>query len=508
MGKKQKEIKIKDWNYLVNYLNNAKKIVIVSKGKTNTDIHKIEEKYDICVGIKQSILLLEKKDILVMNDLEGLFGLEQCIPEIKHIICPIRTHIGSKPHNNGSNFVINYLKKHKFKGKLIFYRFRPQENKSILLIPKTCSGDIIHNFINKCPNKRQMEIHHIGLYTNLKDNETITKQILNAQVWKAYQEFYNKWIKNKYSNKKKTNILFLSRVHEGVEKNLLMKTSQNSLRNRFPGLNMKFFEEINDSEPKRNFVCFIPARYASSRLPGKPLLAINGKTIIQRVYEQVQKCKNVDSIIVLTDDARIQNEVHGFGGECHITGSCLNGTERIVNFIRDGQINCDLVINVQGDEPFINPANIDACIENFVKKKDVNPHMKCSTLHFKHTDEVEIRKRSNGKLVLDKHNNIMYGSRNIIPGMKKMDYDEKTIYHGHIGIFVYDKEYLLNEYLNCNTPYQLAEDIEWLKILEDGYKINSVLVDKNSHERGVDTQEDYDYLKEKYKDTWCESSSL
>ena len=93
----------------------------------------------------------------------------------------------------------------------------------------------------------------------------------------------------------------------------------------------------------------------------------------------------------------------------------------------------------------------------------------------------------------------MYGSRNIIPGMKKVDYDGKTIYHGHIGIFVYDKEYLLKDYLKSNTPYQLAEDIEWLKILEDGYKINSVLVDKDSHERGVDTQEDYDYLEEKYK---------
>lgn len=497
-GKKKKEIRIKDWNYLVNYLNTAKKILIVSKGKTNSDIHTIEKNYDICIGVKQSILLLKKKDVLVMNDIEGLFGLEECIRDIKYIVCPIRTHIGSKPHNNGNQFVVNYLKKYNFKGKLIYYRFRSQETKMLLHIPKTSSGDIIHNFLDKCSNKTNMEIHHIGLYTNLKDNEFITNCVKNAQVWEPYKNFYTTWIKNKYTNKKKTNINFLTNLHNGIEKKLLMKTSQNTLFKRFPNLNMKFFEETNDI-PKRNFVCFIPARYASSRLPGKPLLEINGKTIIQRVHEQVQKCKNVDKIIVLTDDKRIKNTVNKFGGECHITGDCLNGTARIVNFMRDKKIDCNLVINVQGDEPFINPLNIDACIENFIKNTKNNPYMKCSTLHFKHNDEEEIRKRSNGKLVLDKNNNIMYGSRNIIPGMKKVDYDEKTIYHGHIGIFVYDKEYLLNNYLKNNTPYQLAEDIEWLKILEDGYKINSVLVDKNSHERGVDTQEDYDYLKEKYK---------
>lgn len=507
MAKRKKEIRIKDWNYFVNYLNSAKKILVVSKGKTNSDIHTIEKNYDICIGVKQAILLLGKKDILVMNDLEGLFGLEECIKDIKYIVCPIRTHIGSKPHNNGNQFVVNYLKHYKFRGKLIYYRFREQENKNLLRIPKTCSGDIIHNFLNKCSNKRDMEIHHIGLYTNLKDNEVISNYVKNAQVWESYKIFYTNWIKNKYTNKKKTNINFLTKLHNGIEKNELMKTSQNTLVEQFPSLNMKFFEETNDI-PKRNFVCFIPARYASSRLPGKPLLEINHKTIIQRVHEQVQKCKNVDKIIVLTDDKRIKNTVNDFGGECHITGDCLNGTSRIVNFMCDKNVDCDLVINVQGDEPFINPANIDACIENFVKKSDSNPDMKCSTLHFKHCEEEEVRKRSNGKLVLDKNNNIMYGSRNIIPGMKKVDYDGKTIYHGHIGIFVYDKEYLLKDYLKSNTPYQLAEDIEWLKILEDGYKINSVLVDKDSHERGVDTQEDYDYLEEKYKVEWNETTSL
>lgn len=500
MGKNiKKEIRIKDWTYLVKYLNGAKKILIVSKGKTETNITDMESNYDICIGVKQSILLLKKKDILVMNDMEGLFGLEPIISEIKYIVCPIRTHIGSKPNNNGNKFVYNYLKHYKFNGKLIHYRFRSQDNKNLLLIDKTCSGDIIHNFLNKCTNKHEMFIHHIGLYTSLKDNNYITETILNAQVWNAYLNYYNTWIDKKYRNKKKTNITFLSNLHQGVDKKQLLTTSRNTLKQRFPLLNMEFLtKEVNCSPNESKFYCFIPARYSSSRLPGKPLLSINGKTIIQLVYEQVKKCQTIDKIYVLTDDERIQKVVHSFGGECHITGDCLNGTSRIVNFINEKRIECDLIVNVQGDEPFINPKNIDACVKNFIKQSQEDSTIKCSTLHFKHTEEVEIRKRSNGKLVLDKHNNIMYGSRNIIPGLKKEEYNNQTTYWGHIGIFVFEKEYLLKEYLNGNTPYQLAEDIEWLKILEDGYRINSVLVDKESHERGVDTDEDYEFLKQKY----------
>ena len=499
MKEKNNDIKIKDWKYLVQYLESAKKLLIVSKGKTQSDISKIEKEYDICIGIKQSIMLLEKKDILVMNDLEGLFGLESCIKDIKYVLCPIRTHIGSKPHNSGNKFVINYLKKYNFNGKLIFYRFRPQENKNLLLIPKSSSGEIIHNFINRCANKKEKLINHIGLYTTFSDNDRVTNNIKHAKVSEPYKKYYDNWFKNKYTDKKKTNINFLRNIHKGVEKKKLMAESRKKLFNRFPSLTMIFFfEQFFDRELRKNY-CFIPARYNSSRLPGKPLLKINEKTIIQRVYEQVEKCINVDKIIVLTDDNRIKEEVEMFGGECHITKDCLNGTARIVNFIKHTNIECDLIINVQGDEPYIQPTNIDACIQNYLEKKEFNKDIKCSTLHFLHSNEDEIRSRSNGKLVLDKNNNIMYGSRNIIPGLKKNEFEDTIVYHGHIGIFVYNKEYLLNEYLKENTPYQLAEDIEWLKILEDGYKINSVLVDKDSHERGVDTQEDYEYLKEKYK---------
>ena len=123
--------------------------------------------------------------------------------------------------------------------------------------------------------------------------------------------------------------------------------------------------------------------------------------------------------------------------------------------------------------------------------------MKCSTLHFIHNGREEVFKRSNGKMILDKYNNVLYCSRNVIPGLKKKDYDDNIIYYGHVGVFVFDKDYIMNEYLDSNTSYQLTEDIEWLKILEDGYKINSILV--NNSEKGVDTMEDYLYLKSKYE---------
>ena len=244
-------------------------------------------------------------------------------------------------------------------------------------------------------------------------------------------------------------------------------------------------------------VCFIPSRYQSSRLPGKPLLKINGKTIINLVYDQVKKCKLIDDIIVLTDDNNIKKEVESFGGNVGmVTEECLNGTERIVKFIQKKYDICDLVINVQGDEPFINPINVDKCIKNFIDNRFNIPDMKCSTLHYVFDNEEDVFKRSNGKMILDNNNNILYCSRNVIPGLKKKEYDKSKEYIGHVGVMVYDKDYVMNRYLDSNTPYQLTEDIEWLKILEDGYKINSILAD--NHEIGVDTQEDYDYLVKKY----------
>lgn len=240
-----------------------------------------------------------------------------------------------------------------------------------------------------------------------------------------------------------------------------------------------------------NILCCIPARYNSTRLPGKPLLKIQNKTVIQRVYEQALKT-SVKDIVILTDDKRICEEVISFGGKCEIiTDECLNGTDRIIKYLKtiDYQ-EYDAVLNIQGDEPFIDSSVVDKVIDNFIVNKP-----ECSTVCFKTKDKEEINSKSRGKTVVNKNNDIIYCSRNIIPSNKKREISDIE-YNIHVGVFVFDANYLMNEYTKENTPLQLEEDIEWLKIIEQGYRVNTIL--SNKLERGIDTQEDYEYLLNKY----------
>ena len=240
--------------------------------------------------------------------------------------------------------------------------------------------------------------------------------------------------------------------------------------------------------------CFIPARYESTRLPGKPLLKILGISVINRVYLQVRQCKLINKIIVLTDDERIKEEVESINGDVEmITDECLNGTERIIEYIKG--IDHDeykIIVNLQGDEPFIKPDIVNLTINNYLEK-----NVECSTICFRTKDENEIKSKSRGKAVIDDFNNIIYCSRNVIPTNKKDNIIKDYNYNIHVGIFVYNKKYLLEEYVKSNTNLQLAEDIEWLKIIERGYKINTIFSEKM--ERGVDTIDDYNYLKNKYE---------
>jgi 3-deoxy-manno-octulosonate cytidylyltransferase (CMP-KDO synthetase) len=239
-------------------------------------------------------------------------------------------------------------------------------------------------------------------------------------------------------------------------------------------------------------LCCIPARYQSSRLPGKPLLKINNKTIINLTYEKAQKT-NVDKIIVLTDDQRIYNEVISFGGNCFIiTDECLNGTERIINYLNKiDHIKYNTILNLQGDEPFVDHNHVNLVIDNYLKNKP-----ECSTMCFKTDNQEEISSKSRGKTIIDKDSNILYCSRNVIPSNKKDNIIKDHLYNIHIGVFVFNKQYLLNHYNKENTQFQLLEDIEWLKIIEQGFTVNTIFVDKA--ERGIDTEEDYKYMCLKY----------
>lgn len=257
-----------------------------------------------------------------------------------------------------------------------------------------------------------------------------------------------------------------------------------------------------------NICALIPARYGSSRLPGKPLLQINGKTVIQRTYEQTKKSKYITKIYIVTDDDRIVEECKKFGGDTILViDECLNGTERIskaLNYMVNNSNNTeyDIIVNVQGDEPFINPDHIDFAIEKYQASMEDN-NMVCTTIHYKISNHNELYNRSIGKMVTDKNDNIMYCSRAMIPHNKLGTHDEfdisspiMTSYNGHIGLFIFRKSYLPKFLTDENTSAQLSEDIEWLKIIEHGYKIKSYEVD--SYEIGINTKEDYEYLLKKY----------
>ena len=245
-----------------------------------------------------------------------------------------------------------------------------------------------------------------------------------------------------------------------------------------------------------DIVALIPARYASSRLHGKPLLKFGELTMIQHVYKQTCKSKLINKVYVVTDDDRIKDNIEQIGGNVlMVTKPCINGTERICYALNKYNLDASLIINVQGDEPFINPEHIDIAIDRFLNiGKDSG--CVCSTLCYRITKSDELNNVSIGKVVRDNKDNIMYCSRNCIPWNKTDSISNKCKYYGHIGLFVFEPLYLKNEYIKDNTVNQLEEDIEWLKIMEQGYKI--VCTEVNDYEIGVNTQEDYDYLQKKY----------
>lgn len=249
-------------------------------------------------------------------------------------------------------------------------------------------------------------------------------------------------------------------------------------------------------ETKSRICALIPARYQSTRLPGKPLLKIGEKTIIQRTYEQTTKSQLIDDVYVVTDDDRIISHINDIGGNAlKVKEECLNGTERICKTVDTLDSKYDIIVNVQGDEPFIEADNIDFVIRKYLENES-DPQMVCTTIHTILTDENDINGRTIGKMIMDKHDNVMYCSRCAIPHTKSGQMNKKINYYGHIGIFVFRRSYLPSFLTDQNTPAQLSEDIEWLKIIEHGYKLKSYKVD--SFEIGINTMEDFNYLSKKY----------
>lgn len=227
-------------------------------------------------------------------------------------------------------------------------------------------------------------------------------------------------------------------------------------------------------------IAVIPARYQSSRFPGKPLAFLRGKTVIQRVYSAVVKVGIFREIIVATDDKRIFKHVKGFGGNVRMTSSRhRSGTDRIAEVIRD--IDCEIAINIQGDEPFIDKLSLKKLADAFSDNS-----VEIASLMHPLTDDSEIKDPNNVKVVFDKKFDSLYFSRSVIPYDR--DKNTKIEYFKHIGVYAFKKKALL-DFVNLNpTALENTEKLEQLRLLENGYKIRMVETDYCG--LGIDTKSD------------------
>ncbi|MBI3753555.1 MAG: 3-deoxy-manno-octulosonate cytidylyltransferase [Deltaproteobacteria bacterium] len=234
-------------------------------------------------------------------------------------------------------------------------------------------------------------------------------------------------------------------------------------------------------------VAIIPARYGSTRLEGKPLLDIAGKPMVRHVYERAKKARLVNDVIVATDDRRIFDVVKKFGGAAVMTSaSHKSGTDRLAEAAAN--IKCDVVVNVQGDEPLVEPEMIDEAVKPLVDDSEVY----MATLKTKISDAEELNSPNVVKVVTDKNGFALYFSRYPIPYVREQG-QGKNIHYKHIGLYVYRKDFLLKFAQMKPTPLEEAEKLEQLRVLENGYKIKVVETRYNSI--GVDTMEDLERVR-------------
>jgi 3-deoxy-manno-octulosonate cytidylyltransferase (CMP-KDO synthetase) len=230
----------------------------------------------------------------------------------------------------------------------------------------------------------------------------------------------------------------------------------------------------------------IPARYASTRFPGKPLIDINGKSMIQRVYEQASKSKLLNDLLVATDDERIFKHVESFGGKPVYTNSDhQSGTDRCFEALVNSNFKADYIINIQGDEPFIEPSQIDLLAELCDGKTEL------ATLMIKVTSHDVLFDLGEVKITLNNRSEALYFSRMVIPFIKGVDQKEWHLHHPyfrHVGMYAYRHD-VLKEVCKLNvSSLEKAESLEQLRWLENGYKIKCAVTEHDSH--CIDTPDD------------------
>lgn len=226
----------------------------------------------------------------------------------------------------------------------------------------------------------------------------------------------------------------------------------------------------------------IPARYGSTRLEGKPLVDIIGKPMIQHVYENVTRSSILDDVIVATDDSKIKKVVDGFGGKAVLTSpDYTTGTDRVAEVARN--LDVQVVVNIQGDEPFINPEMINEVAEPLLRDKNIL----MGTLMHKIKNEEDLSNPNVVKVVTDKSGFALYFSRSLIPYPRR---SEGHRAFEHIGIYSYQKDFLLKFAELKPTPLETSESLEQLRALENGYRIKVVLTKQKYIALSVDTPED------------------
>lgn len=233
----------------------------------------------------------------------------------------------------------------------------------------------------------------------------------------------------------------------------------------------------------------IPARFASSRFEGKPLVQILGKPMIQRTWERAKLATTLDHVVVATDDEQIAECCRGFGADVIMTSvSCRNGTERCNEALQKLEKKYDIVVNIQGDEPLLEPEIIDGIVKALQEAPDAVFSTAVTSL--KPEDAFDPNRV---KCVVDNRGYAIYFSRGLIPFNKSGKVNPRFPYLLHLGIQSYDSKFLKTYPELEPTPLQLEEDLEQLKVLENGYKMKVIKVDHEAH--GVDIPEDVEKIE-------------
>lgn len=235
----------------------------------------------------------------------------------------------------------------------------------------------------------------------------------------------------------------------------------------------------------------IPARMGSSRYPGKPLCDIEGFSMIEHVYRRSVMSESVDETYVATPNEAIAHEVESFGGEYIMTGEHSRATDRVAEAARE--LNAEVVIVMQGDEPLVYPDMIDAAVEPFFEDDGVQ----CVNLAKEMESEDAWRDPNNVKVVVDREWNALYFSREPVPNLHDVSFEETSVYK-QVCVIPFRREFLFEYAEMEETPLERAESIDMNRLLENGYDVRMVETDRNIH--SVDTPEDHEKVMEMMAD--------